>query len=144
MSKSNKLSSRNKIALELLHQILGHRYTRSLLAGDTANVWEDIYLILYPDRFCTSYKISSMNRKDRSENLLRLKSPFKCFFMDIISSPAPKSLTSDTTFSNCLLIFVASYKIPKLYGMEKIKTEEVIDKLYMFQSRSGKIDESGW
>ena len=42
MSKKNKISARKKIALELLHQILGHRSTRSLLAGDTANVWEDV------------------------------------------------------------------------------------------------------
>ena len=28
--------------------------------------------------------------------------------------------------------------------MEKIKTEEVMDKLYMFQSRFEKIDEFGW
>ena len=32
MSKINKLSHRNKITLELLHQILGHRYTISLMA----------------------------------------------------------------------------------------------------------------
>ena len=38
-SKNNKLPERKKIALELLHQRLGHRSTRSLLAGDTANVW---------------------------------------------------------------------------------------------------------
>ena len=38
MSKKNKFPARNKIALELLHQRLGHRSTRSLLAGDTANV----------------------------------------------------------------------------------------------------------
>ena len=42
MSKTKKLPSRKKIALELLHQKLGHRSTRSLLAGGTANVWEDI------------------------------------------------------------------------------------------------------
>ena len=28
--------------------------------------------------------------------------------------------------------------------MEKITTEEVMDKLDMFQSRSGKIDKFGW
>ena len=28
--------------------------------------------------------------------------------------------------------------------MEKITTEEVMDKPYMFQSRFGKIDEFGW
>ena len=31
MSKKKKLTARKKIALELLHQILGHRSTRSLL-----------------------------------------------------------------------------------------------------------------
>ena len=41
MSKKNKLPTRKKIAFELVHQILGHRSTRSLLAGGTDNVWED-------------------------------------------------------------------------------------------------------
>ena len=41
-SKKNKLASRKKIVLELLHHRLGHRSTRSLLAGDTENVWEDV------------------------------------------------------------------------------------------------------
>ena len=35
-------------------------------------------------------------------------------------------------------------KFQKLYGMEKITTEEVMDKLYMFQSIYGKIGEFGW
>ena len=39
MAKTKKLPSREKIALELLHQKLGHRSTISLLAGDTANLW---------------------------------------------------------------------------------------------------------
>ena len=30
MSKKNKFPARKKVALELLHQILGHRFTRSL------------------------------------------------------------------------------------------------------------------
>ena len=51
MSKKNKLPARNKIALELLHQRLGHRSTRSLLAGDTANFWEDVELRIDPDPF---------------------------------------------------------------------------------------------
>ena len=64
--------------------------------------------------------------------------------MDIVPSTAPKSLTSDTTFSNHLLIIDAYSNIPKLYGMEKITTEKVMDKLDMFQSRFGKIDQFGW
>ena len=42
MSKTKKLAPRGEIDLELLHQILGHRYTRSLMAVDTDNVWKDI------------------------------------------------------------------------------------------------------
>ena len=64
--------------------------------------------------------------------------------MDIIPYTAPKSLTSETTFSKYLLIVDTYSKITKLYGMEKITTEEVIDKLDMFQSRFGKIEEFGW
>ena len=39
MSKTRKLPARDKIALELLHQILGHRSTRSLLSVYTVYVW---------------------------------------------------------------------------------------------------------
>ena len=144
VSKKNKYPARKKIALELLHQRLGHRSTRSLLAGDTANVWEDVDLRIYPDTFCTSCQISSMNKKARSKIPLKPKAPFKWVFMDIISSTAPKILTSDTMFYNYLLIVDAYSKIPKRYGMGNIKTEEVMDKLDMFQSRFGKMDQFGW
>ena len=64
-----------------------------------------------------------MNKISRSKNPLKTKAPFKWFLMDIIPSTAPKSLTSDTTFSNYLLIVDSYSKIPKFYGMEKIKIE---------------------
>ena len=80
-----------------------------------------------------------MNKKAISKNPLKPKAPFKWVFMDIIPATAPKSLTSYTNFSNCLLIVDEYSKIPKLYGMVKITTEEVVDKLDMFQSRFEKI-----
>ena len=51
MENSKKNTARKKIALELLHQRLGHRSTISLIAGDTANVWEDVELRIDPDLF---------------------------------------------------------------------------------------------
>ena len=51
MSKKNKFPARQKIALELLHQGLGHRSTMSLLAGDTYNVWEYVELKIDTDPF---------------------------------------------------------------------------------------------
>ena len=73
--KTKKIPSINKIALELLYQKLGHRSTRSLLAGNTANIWKDIELRLDPDPFCTSCQISSINKKSRSKIPLNPKAP---------------------------------------------------------------------
>ena len=64
--------------------------------------------------------------------------------MVTIPSRSSKSLTKDTTFANHLLIVDAYSNIPKLYGMENITTEEVMDKLFMFQSRFRKVYEFGW
>ena len=55
-----------------------------------------------------------------------------------------KILTGETAFSKYILIFNAYSKISKLYGMEKTTTEEVMNMLDMFQSRSVKINEFGW
>ena len=85
-----------------------------------------------------------MNKKAKSKIPLKPKSPFKWVFMDIIPSTAHKHLRSDTIISNYPLLFDAYSKISKLYGMETITTEEIMDKLDMFQSRFGKIDKFGW
>ena len=74
---------------------------------------------------------------------MKPKAPFKWVFMDIIPETPPKRLTSETTFSNDLLIVDAYSKTPKLYVTE-IVTDEVMDKLDMFQYIFGKIDGFGW
>ena len=84
-----------------------------------------------------------MNKKARSKIPLNPRAPFKWVFMDIVPSTAPKILTSDTNFSNYLLIVDTYSNIPKIYGMEKITTEDVMEKLDMFQSRLGKMDQFG-
>ena len=63
--------------MELLYHILGHRSTRSLIAGDTKNNWKDVEVRIDPDPFCTSYQISLMNKKARSKNPLKPKAHFK-------------------------------------------------------------------
>ena len=54
MEISKKNPKRNKIALESMHQRIRYRSTISLIAGDTANVWEVAELKIDPDPFCTS------------------------------------------------------------------------------------------
>ena len=64
-----------------------------------------------------------MKKKARFKNPLNPKEPFKWFLMDIIPLTAPNFSTSETNFSNYILIVDACSKIPKLYGMAKINTE---------------------
>ena len=64
--------------------------------------------------------------------------------MDIISAISSRILTKDTTFPNYLLIMEAHPKIPKLYRMENIISDKVMDKLDMFQAIFVKLDEFGW
>ena len=45
------MAPRKKVALELLHLRFGYRSTISCMAGDAANVWQDIELRIDPDRF---------------------------------------------------------------------------------------------
>ena len=59
ISKTKKLPSRTKINFELLHHIFGYRYSISLLAGDSDNVWDNIELRIYPDPFSASFQIYS-------------------------------------------------------------------------------------
>ena len=97
--KSKKVTPRKKVALELSHQRLGHRSNRSLMSVDTAFFWQDIGLRIESDPFCTSWQISSMNKRARPKTPLKPKTPFKWVFIDICPETSPKRLTSETTFS---------------------------------------------
>ena len=63
--------------------------------------------------------------------------------MDIISTITSKILTKDITLFNYLLIVYVCSKLPILYGMGNITTEEVMENIDLFQSRFGKLDEFG-
>ena len=103
ISKSNKIAPRKKFALGLLHHILGHIYTISLMYDYTKNVWKDIELRIYPDSFGASCQIYSMNKKARSKNILKPKAYLKWVY-GYYSSYSINFLTSETTFSNYLII----------------------------------------
>ena len=70
MSKTNKLQSRKKIALELLHHRLGHISTILFMSGGTANFWKGIELRIVSDSFCTSCH-GETKRAGTNQNLLQ-------------------------------------------------------------------------
>ena len=126
-SKSQKYIPQKKVSLESLHQRLGQRSTRSLLDEDTVNVSKYIELRVDTEPFCTPCQISTINEKDISNT------PLKWVFIYIISATSSKISTKDTTFYNYLLIMDAYSKIPKLYGMDNITTEEVMENYICFR-----------
>ena len=115
----------------------------SLVTIYTVYVWQGINLRVDRDIFCTSCEISTINKKARSETPLKSKTPFKWVFMDIIQATYIKSLTEYIAFDNDLLIVDAYSNITKLYGMENITTEEVMEEIDMFQAIFRKVDEFG-
>ena len=66
-----------------------------------------------------------MNKKDRTKITLNPNATFKWVFMDIVPSTAPKNLTSDTTFSNYLLIVDAYSKIPNFMVWRKTQQKKL-------------------
>ena len=61
----------------LLHHILGHRYTKSLMAGNTETFWKDVELRIDPDPFLHIMSDIPNEKKARSKNPLISKPPFK-------------------------------------------------------------------
>ena len=76
-----------------------------------------------------------MKKKTISKKSTQTKGTLQMGLLDIIPETAPTILTSENTFSNFLLIVDAYFK--KIYGLEIITTEEVMDKLDMFLSIFG-------
>ena len=102
-----------------------------------------IELKVDPGPLYASCQIPTINKKVISKKPIKTRITFKWLFMYIIPSTSSKSLTKDTNFYNYLLIEDAYSRSPRLYGMENITIEEIMDKIYMFQAIFGKVDEFG-
>ena len=79
-----------------------------------------------------------MNKKARSKIPLKPKAPFKWVFMGVVPSTAPKSLTSDTTVSNYLLIVDAYSKITNFMVWIKSQQKKLWKNWIFFNPDLGK------
>ena len=78
------------------------------------------------------------------QDYIETKGNFQIGFIGIIPEISINVVICETDFPNYLLLVGAYSIIPKIYGLEIIITAIVLDYLYMFQVRCGKIDEFGW
>jgi len=60
-------ANKKRVGLELLHQRLGHRKCRSLLAASEHGVWADTMVRMGPEEECISCEISTAQASNRNK-----------------------------------------------------------------------------
>ena len=70
--------------------------------------------------------------------------PLARVFMDIIPAPQKSSFDPDCDFSHYLLIVDTYSRMPRLYELNEINTEAVMDKIEEFVARYGELNVFGW
>ena len=140
-----RTTPRTQVSLDLLHARLGHRSTRALLAAFAADMWRDVEVKLSPDPFCTSYnKIAIITKRNRSKVPMGAENPLVRVFMDIIPAPHKSSFDPDCDLSNYLLIDNTYSRMSRLYGLNEIHSEAVMDKIEKFVVSYGRGNRFGW
>ena len=139
-----RATPRTQVSLDLLHSRLGHRSTRALLAADAAEMWKDVEVKLSPDPFCTSCKIATITKRNRSKVPMKADRPLARVVMDIIPAPHKSSFDPNCDFSHYLLIVDTYSRIPRLGGLNELNSEAVMDKIEEFVARYGEVNEFGW
>ena len=115
-----------------------------MLAADAAEMWKDVEVKLSPDPFCTSCKIATITKRNRSKVPMGADRPLARVFMDIIPAPHKFSFDPNCDFSHYLLIVDTYSRIPRFGGLNDLHSEAVMDKIEEFVARYGKVNEFGW
>ena len=85
-----RLESKGKqrMDIELGHEIFGHRAVSSLLWDSKANVWDDIEMVLSGDSWCDKCKIAISPRNAMSKKPMRFEGkPLQHMFLDLMTAP---------------------------------------------------------
>jgi hypothetical protein len=99
-SNCNHDHSANKrwTGLELLHQRLGHRKCRAILAASEHGVWADTMVCMGPEDECISCEVSAARASSRNKEAHTSGSyPGEYVFLDILHPVVPVGLTKGST-----------------------------------------------
>jgi transposase InsO family protein len=138
-------ANKKRTSLELLHQRLGHRKCRALLAASEHGVWADTLVRMGPEEECVSCDIStaraSNHNKDAHTGGLY---PGEYVFLDILHPLVPVGLTRDSTYAFSLILVDAYSRYACIYGMLDKSSRCVIDTLLRYQADHGHIGNYGY
>jgi transposase InsO family protein len=134
----NHSSTKKHIALDLLHQRLGHRKCRALLAASEHEVWADTLIRMSPEQECVSCNISTIRASARSKDPhTKGLHAGEYVFMDIIHPVSKLGLTDDSTYPFYLILVDAYSRYVCLYGMRDKTMGSVIEILTRYQADYG-------
>jgi transposase InsO family protein len=138
-------ANKKRTGLELLHQRLGHRKCRALLAASEHGVWADTVVRMGPEEECISCEISTARASKRSkEPHTGGMYPGEYVFLDILHPVVPVGLTRDSTYPFSLILVDAYSRYACIYGIRNKSSSCVIDALLGYQADHGHIGNYGY
>jgi hypothetical protein len=138
-------ANKKRIGLELIHQRLGHRKCRALLAASEHGVGADTMVRMGPEEECVSCEISTARATSRNKEAhTGANYPGEYVFMDILHPLVPVGLTKNSTFPFSLILVDAYSRYACIYGMLDKSSCCVIDTLLRYQADYGHIGNYGY
>jgi len=121
------------VSLELVHERLGHRSVRTIIAGETAKVWKGIRIQPGTDDYCVNCKIGGIPKANRGRSPPSdATRPGQVLFTDVIPNPAQGALTSSTSFKNYLIIVCAYSRYFVFIGLNSTSASGIIEAFKVF------------
>jgi len=98
-------ANKRRTCLELLHQCLGHRKCRAILAASEHGVWADTMVCMGTEDECISCDVSTAWASSRNKEAHTSGNyPGEYVFLDILHPVVPVGLTKDSSFSFYLIL----------------------------------------
>jgi transposase InsO family protein len=134
-NRDHSEGARRLLSLEVLHNRLGHRKCRTLLAASEHHLWGDAGVLMTPEAGCLDCGIATIraNARNKQPHTAATRAG-EHLFLDVLYVVSPFGLTHATTFPNYLLIVDAYSHHSKIYGLGHKSSSDVISALKKFQA----------
>jgi len=131
--------------LSLLHDRLGHRAIRTLLAADEHGVWQDTRIRMEPENDCVTCQIATIRATARNKHPhTPAGHPGATVFMDILPCKSSLGLTPKASYAHCLILVDAFSRFSVIYGLRHKTTQGVVDTILQYGADHRMADEYGF
>jgi transposase InsO family protein len=134
--RDHSIGAHKLLSLEMLHNRLGPRRCRTLLAASGHKLWADAGVLMSTEVGCLDCGIATIRASARNKHPHTAATRAgEHLFLDIQYAVLPQGLTRATTFPNYLLIVDGYSRYTRLYGLHDKSSATVIEALKKFQAK---------